>query len=391
MLSNQPPFSDPHPLYKEMRQHYPISQDENGTWHLTRYDDVKMLMSDPRFMRQPPDHSGYINQEKSSTILDDVMGRWSFFNDPPDHTRLREVLGIMINPSFIKNTREIIDSMAESLLTSLLSHSTIDFMQAFAYPLPVNVINTLLGTSLDNTTLRKWSLAILNAADCGSPEELASINDIVLEMQHYFANLILVREQQPSNDWISTLVNVKNTYHLSFDDIVANCIFLLIVGHETTHLALGMGLMALLQNPQQRQLLQNDLKLVPSAIEEILRFEAPLNKVSRWTSEPILISDVMIPKDQLVVGIVNAANRDPEKFIRPDEFDITRTNNRHLTFGCGIHNCIGALLARLELHIAFKKLAPHLHKFHLIEDQIEWVSNSSFRYLFKLMINIKNT
>lgn len=389
MLSNHPPFSNPYSLYKELQQHRPIFQDDNGTWHLTRYDDVKMLLSDHRFTRQPPRNYGYVDQEKTPTILDDVIGRWSLFNDPPQHTRLREMLSAMFNPRFIKETKKIIDTVAEALLVSLLSHSTVDFMQEFSYPLPVHVVNTLLGTSLDKTTLRNWSLTIVNAMDCGSPEDFFSINPIMQEVIEYFTHLISEKENQSSNDWISDLIKMKNTYNLDMKDIISNCIFLLLAGHETVQLSLGLGLMTLLRNPKQRQLLQNQPDLIPSAVEEILRFESPLSKISRWTSEPIVIGNVTIPENQLVVGILNAANRDPEKFSNPDELDITRSNNRHLAFGYGIHNCLGALLARFELQIALQKLVPYLHKFYLVEDKIEWVTISSLRYIFKLTIDIK--
>jgi cytochrome P450 len=137
-------------------------------------------------------------------------------------------------------------------------------------------------------------------------------------------------------------------------------------------------------------LLQNNVELISPAIEEILRFESPLNKVSRWTREEINMNGIIIPENQLVVGLINAANRDPDKYSYPEQFDITRTNIRHLTFGTGIHNCLGALLARIELNVALTLLRPHLHQFSLIKNGDQWLPNSSFRYLFKLMVAINH-
>ncbi|VVC74772.1 Cytochrome P450 107B1 [Aquicella siphonis] len=389
MINNSPAFSDPYPVYGKMLKQRPIFQDANGTWHFTRYDDVKMMFTDPRFTRHPPGRFGYVNQEKAETELDKVIGKWSLFNDPPEHTRLREMLSVMVNPRFIKDTRSIIESVAEDLLASLLQKNSADFMLEFAYPLPVRVINKLLGTTLDNLTLRKWSLSIVNALDRGSPDDFASINSVMVEIQQYFRELIHAREQHPENDWISDLVRIKNEYQLNADDMIANCIFLLLAGHETVQLSLGLGLNALLKSPEQRNLLVANPDLAASAVEEILRFESPLNKISRWTSETVVVNNIIIPENQLVVGLLNAANRDPERFDNPDKLDITRKNNRHLAFGLGIHNCLGALLARLELQIALQKLIPYLNQFRLMGDQTEWVGNSSLRYLFKLMVHVR--
>lgn len=383
-------FSDPYPSYREMHQHHPVFQDANGTWHLSRYDDVKLMLSDQRFARRPSANFGFVNTDRQQTALDDVIGRWSLFNDPPEHTRLREMMSVMITPRFIKDLKILIETVTDELVTSLLQQSSVNFIQAFAYPLPVNLINQLLGTSLDFSILREWSLGFVNAMDRGSPEDFAAVTPAILAMQNYFLDLVSKRETNPGADWISTLIEIKNTYQLSNEDIVATCIFLLMAGHETVQLSLGLGLMLLLKNPHQFRLLQSNPELVGSAVEEILRFESPLNKVSRWTRDKITLGAITIPENQLVVGLLNAANRDPLKFTHPDEFDITRSNNRHLAFGYGIHNCLGALLARFELHIAFTKLAPHLHRFSLLENQIEWIPNSSLRYLFNLPITINH-
>ena len=389
MLDRSITVAEPYPVYHAWRKHHPVYQEEDGTWYLTRYADVKLLLSDPRFSRRPPQHAGFIHQKKGNSAFDDVIDQWILFNDPPHHTKLREFLTALFNPRFIKETRAIIESVVDSLLISLLNHKTIDFMQAFGYPLPIKMINKLLGTSLDIMTVRDWSLYIIQAMNHGSPEDFQAITPTVLAMQNYFDEIILKQEQEKKAGWLNQLTALRHDYQISSKDLASICIFLLFAGNETIQLTLGLGLMTLLKNPEQACLLQSNPELVSAAIEEMLRFESPANKVSRWTREEIMIDNTLIPENQLVVGLLNAANRDPEVFENPDEFNIHRTNNRHLAFGLGIHHCLGALLARIELQVAFSKLIPHLHKFTLLEEQTIWLPNTSFRYLFKLMIAIQ--
>lgn len=390
MLNHELVTANPYPYYAEKREKSPIFQDKQGTWHLTRYQDVVLMLSDERFCRQPFSSQGYVNQNNSATLIDNIINKWSLFNNPPEHTRLREMLGHLINPRFIKNTRVTIESIVDKLIANFAKSSQIDFMQAFAYPLPVQVINHLLGASLEVATVRQWSFAFATAMDHGSMEELIAVTPIVTSMFEALRELVLEREKNLGDDWVSELIKLKSQYQLSIDDIVSNCIFIMLAAHETLQLSLGLGIHTLLNHPEQLQLLQSNLNLIPSAVEELLRFDAPWNKMSRWTKEEVVISGVVIPKNQLVVSLINSANRDASRFPHPDTFDITRTNNRHLAFGHGIHLCHGALLARLELQITFTKLAPILSHISLIKDEIEWSDNTSLRYIKKLMLRINH-
>lgn len=389
MLNRSITFAEPYPVYHAWRKNHPVYQEEDGTWYLTRYADVKLLLSDARFSRRPPQHSGFIHQKKGKSALDDVISQWPLFNDPPQHTKLREFLTTLFTPRFIKETRTIIEPIVDSVLIPMLNHKTIDFMHAFAYPLPIKMMNQLLGTSLDIVTAREWSLHIIHAMNRGSPEDFQTITPAVLAMQNYFHELILTQEQEKKSGWLHQLIHLRHNYQINLKDLASICIFLFFAGYETVQLTLGLGLMTLLKNPEQARLLQGNTELIPAAIEEILRFESPINKLGRWTREKIMIHNTLIPENQLVVGLLNAANRDPDVFENPDEFNIHRANNRHLAFGVGIHHCLGALLARIELQAAFTQLIPYLHRFTLIEEQTTWLPNTSFRYLFKLMIAIQ--
>lgn len=368
----------------------PIYLDKNGTWHFTRYEDVKLLLADARFARKPVENHGYVNQRVESTLLDKLISKWSLFNDPPEHTYLREMLTEIVNPRFVKNTKIMIEAAADSLIDTMLQQSSVDFMTSFAYALPSSMINKLLGnTSLNQRTLREWSMAIITAMDHGSPEDFQKAAPAVMDIQQFFAGIVATRDKEPKNDWISELIKLRDTYGLNNDDICSICVFILLAGHETLQSTIGMSLITLKKNPEQVQLLQAQPELIHSAVEELLRFVPPLTKVSRWTRAEVKIGEYTIPENQLVIGLIRSANFDPVRFENPEQFDITRSNNRHLTFGFGLHNCVGALLARIELQVAVLKLLPHLDKFTL-DTNATWLPNSSLQYLFKLMINIKH-
>ncbi|MGE4349915.1 MAG: cytochrome P450 [Candidatus Berkiella sp.] len=320
-----------------------IFQDDEGTWFFSRYEDVKCLLSDERFLRRPPQGAGYVHFDNGHTAFDETISYWPIFNDPPQHTRLREILASLFLPNQLKKIKNIITVITTDLLQVLLSYNTTDFMQTFASPLPVAVINQLLGTEIDNPTIRAWSMGVLGALDQGSPQDFSNASPIIRAMNSYISDIILNREYSSQTDWISELIRIKNVYHLSQPELNSLCIFLLLAGQETVHLSLGLGLMVLLRNPRQIQLLQENPSLVNSAVEEILRHQSPLKKICRWTRETIVINKVAIPQGQLIVGLLSEANRDPVRYKNPAEFDIMRSNNRHLTFGCGIHHCQGAM------------------------------------------------
>lgn len=390
MTSQAFAFDNPYPFYSHQRESTPVYRNDLGVWHLTRYQDVCLLLSDSRCRRESPISMGYVHANQVMTKMDKIISKWSLFNDPPAHTHLREMLGNLIHPRFIKNLRETIETIAKNLVLDLPRNTDFDFMQSFAYRLPIYVINHLLNTSLSVETVRSWSFAIATAMDHGSEDELNAIAPTIDSLYDTIQQLVIEREANLGDDWISELIRLREAYQLSIDDIISNTIFLLLAAHETMQLTLGLGLITLVKQPEQRQLLQNSPQLIPSAVEEILRYDSPWTKLSRWTHEPIAFGETIIPANQLVVGLINAANRDPARFTEPDKFDITRTNNRHLAFGHGIHLCHGALLARLELQIAFAALLPLIPVITLREDEFQWAPNSSLRYISNLIIRINS-
>lgn len=376
-------FANPYPIYTQWRNERPIYQAQDGTWYFTRYQDVKFVLSDKRFVRRPPETSGYIHTEAGNQILREFLKKWPIFNDPPEHTVIRGYLKNLFLPQFIKEKRQWINAAVDELLPRLLNTKHINFMQDFAFPLPVMVLNRLLGTDLPISKVRTWSMAVSSFLDHGTPEDLERLVPIMLEMQNFFGDFIN-GQQYPENSWIEYLVRLKTQYHFTENEVVSMCVFLLMAGHETLQLSIGLAVLTLLKHREQLLTLQAQPNLLSSAIEEILRYESPLTKVSRWTTEDIYIENTLIPAKQLVVVILNSANRDPSKFPNPDKFDIKRQNNRHLTFGYSLHHCLGALLARVELQAGLGRLIPHLNQFEIMENNIHWLENSSFRYLNNL-------
>lgn len=384
-------FANPYSFYEEKRLTTPIFRGDCGTWYLTRYNDVKMLLSDSRFMRRPAnaDH-GILHQQTTQSAIDKIIDKWPIYSDPPDHPRIRLLLDEVFNPIQIKAHRATVNFLAKNLLEMLLKYEKVDFMANFAFPLPLQMINTLLGTSLDEKTTREWSYCLGSALDGGSPEDIEPWTQTLETIHHYFKELISNYQKNPKDNWISRLLALLTRHSVTVDDLISICIFLFISAYETTQLALGCGLLSLLKNPAQLALLQNNPLLIPSAVEEILRYESPVSKLSRWTRERVTIGNVNIPSNELVVGLINAANHDPDRFPNPDVFDITRSNNRHLALSYGSHSCQGGVLARVELQTAFSLLLPHLSRFRLIAEETEWLPNSSLRYLYKLMIGISH-
>ena len=220
-----------------------------------------ILLSDPRFRRQSPVSFGYVHKNSAESMVDTMISKWTLFNDPPNHEHLREMLSVIINPGFIKDTKVMIQSIVDSHISSLMKKSRVDFMQAFAYSMPIDIINQLLGTSLSVTTIRKWSSAIATAMDHGTLDELLNITPIIISMQEFFHQLVAEREAHPGQDWISELVKLRKPFQLSTDDIVSNCIFLLLSAHETLQLSLGLGLLTLLKHPLQCEMLKIILNL----------------------------------------------------------------------------------------------------------------------------------
>ncbi|MDH3306488.1 MAG: cytochrome P450 [Acidimicrobiia bacterium] len=349
--------ANPHPLYDRMRAEAPVYRGVGpitgrGFWFLTRYDDAVSALRDRRIGKEVEKHIPDVVLEQDDSGLD-VFGRSMLFVDPPDHTRLRRLVAKAFTPRAIASLEQRIAAIADDLLDSLEGRPSIDLIDDFAFPLPVTVIAELLGVPVeDREKFRRWTKTLL-FADTIEHAQVAGFEFIA-----YMNDQIDQRRSQPADDLITHLVHHEDEGdRLDHAETLSMILLLLIAGHETTVNLIGNGMLALLDHPDELQRLRADPGLVAGAIEEMLRYDGPVEIATiRWAFEDVEIGGVTIPAGEIVVPVLSAANRDPAVFENPGRFDASRPDNRHIAFGSGIHQCLGAPLARLEATVAFPRL-----------------------------------
>ena len=285
--------------------------------------------------------------------------------DPPDHTRLRTLVSKAFTPRAIESLRGRIEQMVDALLDVAVDRGEMDLIADLAYPLPASVICEMLGVPLqDRDRLREWSADIARSLDAvivSDPEVIARANAAGVALREYFERLVAERRRAPRADILSGLIAAEEAGdRLSTDELFATVILLFLAGHETTANLIGNGMLALLRHPAELARLRDDPALIESAVEELLRYDSPVQRVSRITTADVVIGDRTIPAGSLAMALLAAANRDPAYFPDPDRLDVARRDNRHLAFGSGIHFCLGAPLARLEGRIVFAALLAPL-------------------------------
>lgn len=386
---NDPAFhADPYPFYHEQRSADPVQwfempSPQHGSWFCTRYDDVASLLKEARLSKE---RARLVSEENVEPLYRSML-----FTDPPDHTRLRALVGKAFTPKRVQSLESRIQAIANELIDGMCTKDHADFIASFASPLPVIVIAELLGVSVeDRHQFQEWSSLALIAGDGArnTPETQAASNLAVQALDQYLLNLIAERRQQPQNDLISAMIAARDAGEaLTEQELLQMCRLLLTAGFETTINLLGNGLLALLQHPEQFILLKESRSLVASAVEEMLRFDSPVQRGTfRICAEEFKIGDKSIARNQVVSTAIGAANRDPAAFPDPDRFDITRSPNPHLAFGLGIHFCLGAPLARLEAQIAFNTLLERIPSMQLSQPKADWSSNTFLRGLRSLEI-----
>jgi cytochrome P450 len=396
----QPEFQeDPYAVYRRYREADPVhwgvpsTPRAEGSWYLFRYEDVTAALRDPRLGREwrevipvedqpPPPEPGSFAW---------LSRHWIVFKDPPDHTGIRGLLNKAFSPRTIEALRPEVEAIADDLGSSAFSkRGEVDLISAFAYPLPVLVIAHILGVPVeDRDRFRAWSGALATAIDItpeSDPEMLERATVAMNEMADYLREIMAERRAVPQEDLISTLLSAEEDGQgLGEDELIANLIFLLLAGHETTVNLIGNGTLALLRNPEQLALLGVG-SLVPRAVDELLRYESPVQFTSRVAQDDLQIGDKRIKRGEDVGIVLGSANRDPDRFPDPDRLDITREAGRSAAFGLGIHFCLGASLARLEAEIAFQVLLSHLQQMRVV-GKPTWKSTIFLRGLEQLVLS----
>lgn len=382
-------LSDPYPHYHRLRTTDPVHHSPWGDWYLTRFDDVAAMMSDSRFCgRSPVGANPLICSEGESSSFGRMVGRWMVFMDPPEHTQLRGVASSYFSRARLEGLRARIQGIVDELLDGLGDSGGIEVVEDLAYPLPVTVVSGLLGMpSSDYLRFRDAFGQLTRAVEEGDVTDGDDgATDMLLD---YFRDLTAQKRRRPADDLLSFLVEAQAREDgFPKDLLLPTCIFLLWAGHKTTKDLIGNAVLTLLRNPEQMHELKREPDKTPGAVEELLRFESPVQKICRWASADISIGDKTIPKDQFVVGLIGAANRDPDRFEDPDRFDISRDVGSHLAFGRGPHHCLGNALARMEAQILISNLLRRSRRLELVSEILEWQEATSFRGLKSLQVAI---
>jgi cytochrome P450 len=381
--------SDPYPFYRRLREEDPVHHSALGIWVLTRYDDVVTVLRDPRFGREG---MAELMEARLGVPARPANTRDMLFRDPPDHTRLRALVSRAFTPRVVEAMRPHIQDIVDGLLDRIEGAHGMDVIEDLAYPLPVTVICEMLGVpTADQDVFKQWSADIARSLDAAilpaGSEVMARGQEAGDALREYFRSLIAVRRKQPQPDLLSALIAAEERGDkLSEPELLATCSLLLIAGHETTVNLIGNGLFALLRHPAELQALADDPALIPTGVEELLRFDGPVQRTGRMTMADVEIGGRRIPKGSIVAAVIGAANRDPEHFHDPDRLDVARQENRHIAFGFGIHFCLGAPLARIEGQVAIGTLLRRMPALKLVSDTPVWRESSVLRGLKTLPV-----
>ncbi|MBT2287464.1 cytochrome P450 [Paenibacillus polymyxa] len=378
---------NPYPVYEKLRKEEPVFRvmfphGEFG-WIITRYEDAVQILKDPRFTKDIAKRYGPENQ---SIFVNNML-----FSDPPDHRRLRGLVQKAFTPKLIADMRSHIQEIADDLLDNLASQEKMNLIDDYAFPLPIIVISEILGVPLeDQDKFRMWSNSIIDAS---SSEHAEMFEQHAREFTEYLNAWFAKVRKDPGNDLISQLVTAEDSgQQLSENELLGVVSLLIIAGHETTVNLIGNGILALLEHPEQRELLIKQPELIHNAIEEMLRYNGPVEfSTSRWALEDIEFRGQHIAQGELVIVALDSANRDEEQFKDADVFDITREKSSHLAFGKGIHLCLGAPLARLEGEIAVSTLLNRFPNMQLQADvnELEWRPGMIVRGVKEIPVQLK--
>ena len=369
-------LANPYPVFRMLRASAPVFKGPFGRWFLTGYEDTAMLLRDRRFGKGYGDPEALVRrfgptamQEPAVVELTHMM----LMRDPPDHTRLRGLVTKAFTARRIEALRDNIQDLTDRLLGKVIQQGHMDAIRDLAFPLPVLVICDLLGIPEPDrerfVTGSASGGALLNPTP-PTRQELDNANAGTLRSSAYFEALFEQRRRDPQDDLISQLVQAEEAGdRLTTDELRANVSLLFAAGHETTVNLIGNGFYSLLRHPEQWRILRDDPTLVPNAIEEILRFESPVQAVARIASEPLELSGVVLGNNDHVVSLVGGANRDPSVFDDPERFDVTRKDLRPLSFGGGIHFCLGAQLARIEAAVVLDTIVRRIPNMRLVDPE----------------------
>jgi cytochrome P450 len=370
---------DPYPRYRAIREQAPVHQGPGDIWYLSRFDDCRTALLDPRLGKTPPEVEPPSLDGRGASRTrggtEEPGTRSLLFLNPPDHTRLRGLVAREFTPKRIDDLRPRIDELTVPLLDRMAESGEVDVMEALAWRLPATVISELVGVpAAEREEFRSVVRDIIVLLEVGAaPEAYERGLAAGARMREYFTGLVARKRAEPQDDLLSALIAVEEAGdRLTEAELITTMILLFAAGFETTTNLIGNGLWLLLRHPDQMALLREDPALLPGFIEEALRFEAPVQLNARYVFEDVEIGGQVIPAGSTAVEFLGGANRDPARFDDPETFDITRADNQPLSFGFGIHHCLGAHLARAEGRAVFAALLDRFATIEATEADPPW-------------------
>jgi len=373
-------ISDPYPAYRRLREDDPVHySDVVRSWVLTRYDDVAKALGDPQLSSDRTKARKYRGTRRTAG--------GTFQTDPPQHTRIRNLVNKAFTPKLIETMRERVESVVDHLLDELARHDEVDIIDAFAYPLPMTVISEIIGAPTeDHAMFQRWGRELAPSLD----HTFSGRSQVTVgaDMGTYFATLVPERRKSPRDDLITALIEVSDGEdRLADHEVLEVLIFLLFAGHETTVNLIGNGFLSLLRNPDQLARVRDE-ELSRKCVEELLRYESPAQIIARTVNEDLEWDGHTFREGDAVVGLLGAANRDPERFEDPDTLDAGRTPNPHVAFGHGPHFCLGAQLSRLEGRVAVPALVRRFPRVQLVDPTPDWRQTAVLRGLNSLVVTL---
>src|SRR5271170_7993213 len=390
-------LQDPYPTYARLHEEGPLHYLDVGSkwpvWSIVSHAECSSIAKDTRLSAKRAQQmllSLPLSRQSEFAELARMLGLWLIFMDPPEHTRLRKLLNKGFSAAAVEGLRPQVEAIVDQMLKPLQPGSEVDLMREFANPMPVRIISEMLGVPQElHDTFVSWSRAI--AVFRGNPnrtvEQARAAQDALIELTEFFRKTVAERRRNKGTDLISLLIDIEEEGEvLTEDELYAQCIALLFAGHETTRNLIGNGMYTLVKNPQQTAELREKPEGIRAAVEEILRYESPVQFTARVLKEDIEVCGQRIPKSWTILCMLGAANRDPKQFNEPNQLNLKRLNNQHLAFSAGPHFCIGSQLARLEGQIAIRNLVQRFPNMKLAGPRPEWAPTFGLRGLKSLPV-----
>jgi len=388
--------ANPYPLYHQLRREEPVHWSElMEAWVCTRYEDIVAVLRDPRFSadrRRARSRFVQAAAEMEQNAGPLFQAQTMLTSDPPQHTRLRGLVNKAFTPRRVEALRVHIQEIVDGLLDAVRDKRELDVIWDLGYPLPVIVIAELLGVPAEHREqFKHWSDGIVGTlgAPFASPEVQQRAMESAIGLAGYFRDVIDERRRAPKDDLISALIAAEEQGQaLSEEELLATLVLLLVAGNETTTNLIGNGTLALLRHPDQLERLRNDPSIAESAVEELLRYDSPVQATGRVAMEDVEVGGTVVQEGQVAFLLLGAANRDPAVFAEPDRLDLTRQDNRHVAFGYGIHFCLGAPLARVEAQVALPSLLRRFPDLRLAAEELDWSGGLILRGLKRLPVTV---